>query len=326
MTTIRMAQKSKSGKNETHLASEGDVKKRIDSVLLLGKIAGADETEVQVDETIDALTRFANNAIHQNVAEHGITISIRTVVDGRTARATTNRLDEDSLFAAVKSSLQLAHSQPKIPGLLPMPGKQRYRSVNRFAHETAATTAEDRARAVKRSCDLAIRNGQVAAGMFSTGQSQLALANSQGLFATHRQTHAEFSITMQDEPAASWAKDNSGNVRNFDPQELAARASEKAQKAKDAQELAPGKYTVILEPAAVLDLVGFLFYDFAATAVADQRSCLLKRMNKPLFGKNISISDDAYHPEQLGAAFDGEGIPRQRVNLVEHGVPRNLVY
>src|SRR5229473_933267 len=129
MTTIRMSKKSKSAKSETHLASESDLKKRIDTVLRLGNIAGADETEVRVDETIDALTRFANNAIHQNVAEHGITISIRTVVDGRTARATTNRLDEDSLLAAVKSSLQLAHSQPKIPGLLPMPGKQRYRSV-----------------------------------------------------------------------------------------------------------------------------------------------------------------------------------------------------
>jgi PmbA protein len=324
--TIRMAKKSKTGKTETRLASESELKKRIDAVLRLGKLAGAYETEVQLEETIDALTRFANNAIHQNVAEHGVTISIRTVVDGRTARATTNRLDEDSLRAAVQASLQLAHSQPKIPGLLPMPSKQRYRRVNRFSNETAATTPEDRARAVKKSCDLAIRNGQVAAGIFSTGQSQHALANSRGLFATHRQTEAEFSITMQDEPAASWAKANSGNVRNFDPQKLAARASEKAQMAKDAQELAPGKYTVILEPAAVLDLAGFLFYDFAATAVADQRSCLLKRMNKPLFGKNISITDDAYHPEQLGAPFDGEGIPRQRVNLVEGGVPRNLVY
>jgi predicted Zn-dependent protease len=321
-----MINKSKSGKYETQLSSQSDLKKRIDKVLRLGNIAGADETEVQIDETIDALTRFANNAIHQNVAEHGITVSIRTVVDGRTARATTNRLDEDSLFAAVKSSLQLAHSQPKIPGLLAMPGKQRYRGVKRFTNETAAISPEERARAVKKACDLAIRNGQVAAGIFSTGQSQSALGNSQALFAAHRQTEAEFSITMQDEPAASWAKANSGKVHDFDPQELAARASQKAQMAKNALELAPGKYTVILEPAAVLDLVGFLFYDFAATAVADQRSCLLKRMHKPLFGNNISITDDAYHPQQLGAPFDGEGIPRQRVNLVENGVPRNLVY
>ena len=321
-----MTRKHKSGAAAVQLLQESELKKRIDSVLRLGKRAGADETEVQIDETIDALSRFANNAIHQNVAEHGVTISIRTVVDGRTARVTTNRFDEDSLRAAVESCLQLAHSQPKIPGLLSMPGKQRYRRVNRFTKETAATTPEDRARAIRKSCDLAIRNGQVAAGIFSTGQSQLALGNSRGLFAGYRQTQAEFSITMQDEPAASWAKANSGNVRDFDPQKLAARASEKARMAKDAQELAPGKYTVILEPAAVLDLVGFLFYDFAATALADQRSCLTKRMGKQLFGKNISIADDVYHPQQLGAPFDGEGIPRQRVSLVENGVPRNLVY
>ena len=321
-----MNRKQKSGRAAARLSSESELKKRVDSVLRLGKLAGADETEVQIDETIDALSRFANNAIHQNVAEHGITISIRTVVDGRTARATTNRLDEDSLRAAVESSLQLAHSQPKIPVLLPMPGKQRYRKISRFTKETAATAPEDRARAIRRSCDLAIRNGQVAAGIFSTGQSQLALGNSRSLFAAHRQTHAEFSITMQDEPAASWAKANSGNVRDFDPQKLAARASEKARMAKDAQELVPGKFTVILEPAAVLDLVGFLCYDFAATALADQRSCLTKRMGKQLFGKNISITDDVYHPQQLGAPFDGEGIPRQRVSLVENGIPRNLVY
>ena len=83
---------------------------------------------------------------------------------------------------------------------------------------------------------------------------------------------------------------------------------------------------MILEPSAVLDLVGFLFYDFAATALADKRSCLNDRMGKQIFGKNISITDDAYHPLQLGAPFDGEGMPRERVTLVDRGVPKNLVY
>ena len=320
-----MATKNK-GTEAGALCSASGLKKIIDSVLRLAKAAGADETEVQLDETIDALTRFANNAVHQNVAEQGVTVSVRTVTDRRTARATTNRLDEDSLRKAVESSLELAHSQPKNPNLLPMPGKQRYRAVNRFSRETAALSPETRARTVKQVSDLAIRSGQVAAGIFSSGQSQLALGNSRGLFAVHRQTQAEFSITMQDDPASSWAKANSGDVRNIDPQALARRASEKAKMAKDAQELAPGKYTVILEPAAVLDLVGFLFYDFAATALADQRSCLNKRMGKQLFGKNIGIVDDVYHPLQLGTPFDGEGMPRQRVSLVERGVAKNLVY
>ena len=308
------------------LRSPRDLKKIIDLVLRLGRKAGAEETEVQLDETIDALTRFANNAIHQNVAEHGVTVSVRTVVNRRTARATTNRLDEDSLRHAVESSLRLAHSQPQNRELLAMPGKQRYRTVNRFSAETAAVSPETRARAVKQACEVAIRSGQVAAGIFSAGQSQLALGNSRGLLATHRQTHAEFSITMQDHPAASWAKANSGDVAKIEPLALARRASEKAKMAKDAQELSPGKYTVILEPAAVLDLVGFLFYDFAATALEDQRSCLNQRMGKQLFGKNIAIVDDVYHPLQLGAPFDGEGMARERVRLVESGVPKNLVY
>jgi PmbA protein len=317
---------SKSTAKGAELLQERELRWMIDTVLRLAKSSGAEETEIHVDEVADTLTRFANNGIHQNVAEHGVTISIRTVLDARTARVTTNRLDEDSLRAAIEASFSLARSQPKDPHLLPMPGKQRYPRVNRFVKRTAVLTAEDRAQAVRRACDLAVKNGQVAAGIFASGQSQSAIGNSRGLFAAYRETHAEFSITMQEEPAASWAKANSVDVRAFDPQKLAVRACEKAHLAADARELAPGRYTVILEPAAVLDLVGFLFYDFAATALRDKRSCLNDRMGKQLFGKNISITDDVYHPLQQGAPFDGEGLPRERVALVEAGIPKNLVY
>ena len=298
----------------------------IRDILRIAKSAGAEDAEVHVDEVLDDLTRFANNAIHQNVSENGITVSLRTVADGRTARVTTNRLDENSLRAAVDSSLSLAASQPKDTQLLALPRKQRYRAVQRFSKHTAAITPEDRARAVRRACDLAIQRGQIAAGIFSTGESQTVMGNSRGLLAAYRETHAEFSITMQEAPGASWAKSNAGDVREFDPQQLAARASEKAHLAADAKEIPTGKYTVILEPAAALDFVGFLFYDFAATALADKRSCFNERMGKALFGKNITIADDVYHPLQLGAPFDGEGIPRQRVLLVDRGVPKNLVY
>jgi PmbA protein len=329
MTAGRKSGKSSARKNvasSAQLLPEQDLRRIIDTVLRLAKTTGADETEVHVDETADSLTRFANNAIHQNVAERGLNVSIRTVVDSRTARATTNRVDEDSLRAAIDASLSLAHSQPKDPHLLPMPAKQRYRKVKRFMKDTAALTPEDRARAVRRACDLAIQNGQVAAGIFASGLQQSAMGNSRGLFAAYNEAHAEFSITMQETPAASWAKANAASVRDFDPQKLAQRASQKAHMAVDARELAPGRYTVILEPAAVLDLVGFLFYDFAATALQDKRSCLNKRMGKQLFGKNITIRDDAYHPLQLGAPFDGEGMPRQQILLVDRGVPKNLVY
>src|SRR5947199_9647603 len=131
---------------------------------------------------------------------------------------------------------------------------------------------------------------------------------------------------MQEEGATSWAKANSASVAGFNSLELAQRASDKAHRSTGPRELPPGRYTVILEPAAVLDLVGFLFYDFAATALEDKRSCLNDRMGKPLFGRDISIWDDVYHPLQQGTPFDGEGMPRRRVLLVDRGVPKNLVY
>jgi len=326
MTTKRDRKSGVTRAGGSGLSSARELRQLIDTVLRLAKDSEADETEVHVDEVDDSLTRFANNAVHQNVAERGVTVSVRTIVDGRTARATTNRLDEDSLRGAIEASLNLAHSQPKDPHLLPVPGRQRYRAVNRFVNATASVSPEDRARAVKRASDLAVRNGQVAAGIFATGQSQAALGNSRGLFAAYRETHAEFSVTITQGSATSWAKANAADVRAFDPQRLALTASEKAHRAVDPQELMPGRHTVILEPAAVLDLAGFLFYDFAATAVADKRSCLNERMGKALFGKNISIADDVYHPLQLGTNFDGEGMLRQRVQLVDGGVPRNLVY
>lgn len=326
--TATSASKAASSKASAaqHLLPERDVRGIIDTVLRLAKATGARETEVHVDETISALTRFANNGIHQNVAEHVLNVSVRTVADGRTARSTTNRVDEDSLRAAIEASLSLAHSEPEDPRLLPLPAMQRYRPVRRFVKETAQLTPEDRARGVRRACDLAVKNGQVAAGIFESAQVQAALGNSRRLYASYRDTHAVFSITMQEGAAASWAKANHADVREVDPQKLAERASEKAHRATNARELEPGRYTVILEPAAVLDLVGFLFYDFAATAVNDKRSCFNDRMGKQLFGKNISITDDVYHPQQLGAPYDGEGVPRQQVLLVDQGVPKNLVY
>ncbi len=295
-------------------------------ILKLGKASGSHETEVDLDVNIDALTRFANNAIHQNVAEQTLTISVRAVVDGRTARATTNKTDEESLGRVAASAVRLARHQPEIPGLLPMLGPQKYRKVARSFPATAAATPQDRARAVARVCKMAEKNKQTAAGIFTNGFSRSILANSKGLFAHHEETEAEFSVTILEENSSGWAKTNSPDIRAIHPDALAASASRKAADSRKPRELAPGRYTAILEPSAVLDLVGFLFYDFAATAILDKRSCLNDRMGKKIFGENITLWDDVYHPLQTGEPYDGEGMPRQKVLLVDRGVPKNLVY
>lgn len=290
------------------------------------KLSEAEETEVEIGATTDALTRFANNTIHQNVAEHTLAISVRAVVDGRTARATTNKTDDESLRRAAAAAASLARNEPRNPDLLPMLRAQKYQKVARCFAATAETTPQDRARAVKRVCQMAEKRKQTAAGIFSSGLMQSVLANSRGLFARYEQTRAEFSVTILEENSSGWAKGNSPDVRTIGPDELAERASRKCADSRNPREIPAGHYTAILEPPAVLDLVGFLFYDFAGTAVLDKRSCFTGRMGKKLLGENVSIWDDVYHPLQTGAPFDGEGVPKQKVTLVEKGVPGNLVY
>ena len=306
-----------------HLLSDSEMRRIAEKIF---KLSDADETEVEIGVVTDALTRFANNTIHQNVAEQVLNVSVRTVLDGRTARATTNKTDEESLRRVVAASAALARSQPRIPDLLSMPGLQKYTKVARYFENTAHATPADRARAVARVANMTEKNKQTAAGIFTTGVTQSAIVNTNGLFASHRQTRAEFSITILESDSSGWAKSNSPDLSKIDPMALAKGASEKSAASRKPGEAAPGKWTVILEPAAVLDLVGFLFYDFAGTSVADQRSCFNKRMGKRVMGENITLHDDVFHPLQSGAPYDGEGIPRQRVLLVDKGVPSNLVY
>ena len=303
--------------------TQADLERIAERVL---KLSDADETEVEISTHTDALTRFANNTIHQNVAEQTLSISVRTVINGSTARASTNKTDEESLRRVIAAAASLAKNQPKNPDLLPMLGREKYQKVARHFAATAATTPQDRARAVTRVCRMAEKAKQTAAGIFSTGSSQSVMANSKGLFAKHDETDAEFSITILEENSSGWAKANSPDVRAVHPDELAESASRKSADSRQPREVAPGHYTAILSPSAVLDLVGFLFYDFAGTSVLDKRSCLMGRMGKKIFGDNITIWDDAYHPLQSGAPFDGEGLPRQKVLLVDRGVPKNLVY
>ena len=286
----------------------------------------AQETELFLEAERSALTRFANNVIHQNLAEETVQASVRVVVDGRTARATTNKTDEAGLRRTVEQATQIAKLRPPDPDLLPLPGPQAYREVKRVCARTAELTPEARARAVEKVIQRAETAGLTAAGIYANSYRTLALLNPCGLFAYHQETKAEFSITCFNEKGSGWAKASFSSADRLDIDALAERACQKALASQNQQALPPGRYTVILEPAAVLDLVGFLAYDFAATAVADQRSCFTQRLGKKVFGDNISLWDDVYHPLQAGVAWDGEGLPRQQVLLVERGEVKNLVY
>ena len=292
----------------------------------VAKSLGVSEVEALFGSHSDALTRFANNAIHQNVAEQAQWLSVRVVLDQRTARATTNRFDSESIRRAVEQSVALARSVDADPELLPLVKPSGVPEIQRFDRATAAATPQDRAQAVGDAIRLVEEAGQTAAGIYSTGQTSEAILNSEGLAAWHAETLAQFSITAIADDSSGWAKASAVARADFDPCDLARAARDKARLSKSPREIPPGRYTVVLEPAAVLDFVGQMFGDFSATAMHDQRSFLTDRMGTNLFGENIHITDDAAHPLQAGVPFDGEGVPRRKLTLVEAGVPRELAY
>jgi PmbA protein len=287
---------------------------------------GVSGVEALIGAHCAALTRFANNTIHQNVAEQDRWISVRVALDQKTARATTNRFDPDSIRGAVEQALALARSAAPNSDLLPLNEPSLISVTKRFDPATAAATPEHRGRAVAEAIRIVESAGQTAAGIYSTGQSIEAIFNSRGVSAWHAETMAQFSITAMAGDSSGWAKASAVSHATIDPAALARGASEKARLSSDPQEIAPGRYTVILEPAAVLDLVGQMFGDFSATSVNDSRSFLTDRLGTKLFGDNIHISDDVAHPLQSGVPFDGEGVPRRKLTLVDAGVPRELAY
>jgi PmbA protein len=318
------------------------------------KLSAADEIEVLISGGKFALTRFANNSIHQNVEDENHVVSVRTAFGGRTARAFTNRFDEEGLRRVVESSESLAKVQHPDSDLLPMPSAQAAdqetgkgdqktdieeersapadRSVrtktipSRYFEETAAITPQLRAENVKTMVDIARKHQLTAAGVFSSSESVEGLFNSRGLSRWHKQTLAEISITMLAGDSSGWQKANSPAVENIDPRYLAEVAAKKSLDSAHPAELPAGKYTVILEPAAVLDVVGSMFWDFSGMAILDQRSFLMGRIGQKLFGDNITIWDDVAHPLQTGSPFDGEGVRRRSIPLVENGVVKRVVY
>jgi predicted Zn-dependent protease len=303
-----------------------------DAADLYGQVAdaararGVNEIEVTVEGGSQELTRFANSAIHQNVAEQARHLSVRPVIDGRTARASTNKLDRDGIRDVVEQAIALTRLTGADPDLLPLAEPCEAPRVDRFFEASTHVTPQERARAVAEAIGVVEAAGQTAAGAYSTGYSTLALMNSRGVNVSYAETMARFSITAMGADSAGWAKASACRHGDLDPVELARRAARKAGGSRAPRELPPGRYTVILEPAAVLDLAGQMFADFSATAIRDGRSFLNDRIGTRIFGDNITITDDAFHPLQTGPAFDGEGVPRRPLTLVERGVVREIAY
>lgn len=289
-----------------------------------GKAQG---TEVTVESGSHSTSRFANNSMTQNQAQERSIVSVRVLKGGKQARLTTDDLSPASMRKLVDDAVRTCKFLEKDESLLaiPSPPRQAYARVNRFDPATAELSPEARAKAVREIIQIASADKLEAAGVIASRAGLVAIGNSKGLFASHKETYTLGSITMNRDGSTGWTKAEEIKFTDLDYKAMARRAADKALANCDPIEVPPGKYRVILEPSAVLDLLMYLSWDFAATSHLDKLSCFVGRVGEKVFGENISIVDDCTHPLQSGAPFDGEGLVRQKVNLVENGVLKNLV-
>lgn len=288
----------------------------------------ADQTEVVVAERDRQLTRFANSEIHQNVAETDTEVRVRVVVDNRVGVASTNDLSDKALAQVLERAHLLArHAAPDeaFPGL---PGPQPQPRVDyAYVQATADVTPEARAGVASVLCRMASDAGLLAFGAFETATGRLTIANSRGLYATQTATKADVNLVVMGDDSSGYASYTGSDAGRVDPEHLGRTAIEKALLSRHPVELAPGAYTVLLEEDAVADLLEYVTQaGFNGKDYNDGISFLSGRLGEQLVGANVTLHDDPLAPDMLACGFDGEGVPKRRLTLIEHGVAREVTH
>jgi len=303
---------------------EPAIRKWVDKVL---SVSPADETEVLVFGLEERLTRFANNTIHQNVAETDVGLVVRAAVGRRTGVTVTNDLSDAGLERAVETAVHFARLQPEDPHYPGLPDPVSVEPVPAFDEQTAAYTPEDRAREVAVICRRAEEAGVNASGAFRTAIYEFAVANSHGVFVYHPATIADLTTVVMTDTSAGYAAGASWRVGEVDVPALGDEAIRKALRGRNPRPLEPGVYPVVLEPYAVGDIVSFITGMAGGMAVAEGRSWMTGREEGEMVASPlVSIWDDGRDPEGWPLPFDFEGMPRQRVDIIREGAVGGPVY
>jgi predicted Zn-dependent protease len=291
------------------------------------ELSGADQTEVLIIGSDAHLTRFANSTIHQNVSDRNVTVRLRAVYGRKVGVASGNALSEEALRKVVASAERVARYQSDNPDFRSLPAPQPVREVDAYVEATATCSPETRAQGVAAICALSRENALTAAGAFSTSVEEILVANSLGVSAYHCSTLANLMSVIMGADSSGYASATSMDVSQLDPEAVGRTAVDKALRSRHPTEIEPGTYTVILEPAAVADMLGALAYtSLGALSVQEGRSCMSGRLGEVVTGRNITLWDDGYDRRGIAMPFDYEGVPKQRVSLIDEGVAASVVY
>lgn len=289
------------------------------------RASAADEIEVVVQQCELELNRFTADHPVQNLVRLQSRVSVRVRVDGHEGKAATGTPTDEAVRRTVGRATAVARHAPRLPDdTLPMAGPQTYRLRGRdpVAPDPAATS-----RSVASMTAQARAEGCRVSGIQSAENDFRLVMNSRGLEVADLDTRAEVSFTAFRDDGAGWASALAARRDGISEEAVAGRAVAKALASRAPKPVPPGRYTVVLEPPAVASLLLFASYKgFGAQQVEEGTSFLAGRLGTPVAGENVSIADDCHHPLAVGHVFDGEGMPREAVPLIDRGVARGLVH
>jgi len=292
------------------------------------KSAPGDGALLLLNASSGALTRFTANHIHQNVATENVGVSAKLIVGDRVGVASTNALDPQALERVLKQAAEVARSleKPSEQAVLaeprPLPAEPPRTDADRTRWEPGA-----RAQAVKDIAERAGRSEAEAAGALSEGVSVLAVANTAGVALVTTLSEAELNLVLTKGSGTGFAYAAARYPEELAFEETTERALGKCLMNQDPTELPAGEYTTILEPDAVAELVSFMGYlGFGAKTVQEGRSFVSGKLGQAITGEHFTLWDDGWDPAGLPLPFDFEGVPKQKVMLIERGVARAIVY
>lgn len=288
---------------------------------------GTDGVEVTVHASASGVTRYANSQIIQSTERDELRVYVRVVAEGRLATATTNQLGPERLERAVRNALEAAQSSlpdEDFKGLADPEVVGRAEPIERLDAATSGATADRRAAAVRSILDAAGR-GSVA-GVVETGVQAYGVFNSKGIDCFDSYSRANVTALVDDGEATGWGEASSHAIGDLDWEAVGRLAAHKAASGHDAGDAEPGDYEVVLEAPAVATMLDYLAYvGFGAKQVLDGESFLSTATGTEVAAPSVTIADDAWHPRSVGIGFDFEGVPRQRVDVIESGVAKGPV-
>ena len=288
---------------------------------------GKERSELFLFHKEYSLTRFANNSIHQNVAEHNLTIYLRLLLGKRQGMASTNRVEPAALDELVSRARANAAASPEDPDFLGLAEPAKYSAIEAFDQATATYSPELRAEQVRIVCRLAHNKGLNASGAYSTGVNGISIANSHDLFAYHVITEADFQTVVMSDDSSGRAQASGWKSEEINPEAIGREAIHKAEQGRNPKHVGPGEFTVILDPYVTDDLLDNLNENgMGGRTVLDGRSWMNDRIGEQIMSPQVSIWDDGLNPEGMPMPFDSEGIPKQKVDIVTQGVAISPVY